>query len=562
MELTNKRLMSTVFTVAIVVLLYLSGPSSAITVALNSISNIYAGQRASISANVSINDYEFIMTTGAVNLTLSNSSGLITYCALPINGTNTNLAVTCSDNQTATVSSSTTSAFAYGYGYGYTSGYGYAPVQGYQSTYAYTYGYGYNNSGVWAATNLAYTISMPIPVSYGAGTFTANVSVMAGSTTVSTSGQTFTVTAQTSLPSRGVAGARIDEVYLNPSGNDTAALTCNGEWVEIYNNGTSTANLTGWIVSNAEGQNITIGSTTVASDSSVAATAGGYTVVCYNASMAYLDWLDNSEDSVLLYNSSGTLWDIISYSASTFAGTPLVTTNESAAVAAPPLFSVQASGYWFVQNVSVILAANGTVSATNTSSRGTVNPGWTNTQTITMAQGWNLISLPVTPSNTSINESLTSVYGNYILVYGYNASVSPGWISYNPYALSPGANSLNFTSNTQGYWIKVNETTNSTNLTNTGTLATSTAIGLVSGWNLIGYPTLATATVNATLNSIAGQYILVYGYNVSASPAWVSYNPYALSPGANSLNYSTPGYGYWIKVNATTATLTVTGSTS
>ncbi|MFH0859929.1 MAG: hypothetical protein V1921_01900 [Candidatus Altiarchaeota archaeon] len=159
-------------------------------------------------------------------------------------------------------------------------------------------------------------------------------------------------------------------------------------------------------------------------------------------------------------------------------------------------------------------------------------------------------------AQTLISTALSSINGQYILVYAYNASASPAWVSYNPYALSPGSNSLNYTSVQWGYWVKVNASSATLNVT--GTQPSSTAIGLVSGWNLIGYPKTTTQLLSTTLSGINGQYILVYGYNASASPAWVSYNPYALSPGSNSLNYSIAGYGYWVKVNASSATLTVT----
>ena len=74
----------------------------------------------------------------------------------------------------------------------------------------------------------------------------------------------------------------------------------------------------------------------------------------------------------------------------------------------------------------------------------------------------------------------------------------------------------------------------------------STPITLHVGWNLVGYPRSAPAPVAEALVSIAGKYLVVYGYrpDTPADP-WRCYDVGA-SPGSNTLLSLDPGQGYWI----------------
>lgn len=62
--------------------------------------------------------------------------------------------------------------------------------------------------------------------------------------------------------------------------------------------------------------------------------------------------------------------------------------------------------------------------------------------------------------------------------------------------------------------------------------------------------------VTTALASIAGEYSIVWGYNASdISDPWKKHVPGAAI--GNDLASFTPGFGYWVRVNATSATLTV-----
>ena len=178
----------------------------------------------------------------------------------------------------------------------------------------------------------------------------------------------------------------------------------------------------------------------------------------------------------------------------------------------------------------------------------------TGSQTISLVTGWNLISFKVHPSNTAIASILSSISGNYDLVYAWNASSSSSdkWLIYDP-AASYG-NTLTTLDNTQGFWVHM---TAADDLVVSGTIPTSTSLSLFTGWNLIGYPSNSDGTLPTVLSALGTNYSLVYGYDSSNSSApWLLYDRTGATY-ANTLTRLQPGWGYWIKTSAD-ATLTIT----
>jgi hypothetical protein len=167
---------------------------------------------------------------------------------------------------------------------------------------------------------------------------------------------------------------------------------------------------------------------------------------------------------------------------------------------------------------------------------------------ISLEAGWNLISLPVTPTTwTSTTEVLASVSGSVERVWSYDA-VAGTWSVYNADG-APG--NLDTMIAGHGYWIK---TTNSDTLTGVGTLyeqfipsgetdapSTPPQIPLAKGWNLIGYyqlPGETTATISNALSTLNG--------------AWTGSSQHLMtftkgsSPSIKSVSVMNPGEGYWI----------------
>jgi hypothetical protein len=258
--------------------------------------------------------------------------------------------------------------------------------------------------------------------------------------------------------------------------------------------------------------------------------------------------LDNHDDTIVLKNASGTVIDSLGYNADDFW-----TAGVLAAVGDP-----------FPAGYSVILQSgvNSTActgvfiggycySATNTSTPGASNPGSTASFSKTLVNGYNLVSIPVIPANASANSTFTSLTGNYDIVWQYNASAASGsqWTSYMP--AYPSLSTLNNTYPGFGYWVRINSSANQTLGVN-GTAPTTTNMTLVNGYNLVGYPSNTVRNVTTALGTLTGNYDIVWQYNASAASGsqWTSYMP--AYPSLSTLNNTYPGFGYWVRINAST----------
>jgi hypothetical protein len=84
----------------------------------------------------------------------------------------------------------------------------------------------------------------------------------------------------------------INEYELNPDGSDSG-----NEWVELYNRTDSNLNISGWSLEPTHGNTVN-----VALPNNTIIPAGGYLVV-YRPDGK--QWLDNSDESIVLINASG-----------------------------------------------------------------------------------------------------------------------------------------------------------------------------------------------------------------------------------------------------------------
>ena len=156
--------------------------------------------------------------------------------------------------------------------------------------------------------------------------------------------------------------------------------------------------------------------------------------------------------------------------------------------------------------------------------------------------GWNLISIPAVMDNTTVSMVLSSIEGNYDIVWAYNASDTADPWKY--YAPGDPWSDLSNIDEKMGFWIKMNC---DDTLFNTGTVPTSTSIDLEIGWNLIGYPSSTEKPIADALSSIQGNYSIVWAYNASdTADPWKWYVP---NDPWSDLDKMEPGYGYWIKMN-------------
>ncbi len=135
---------------------------------------------------------------------------------------------------------------------------------------------------------------------------------------------------------------------------------------------------------------------------------------------------------------------------------------------------------------------------------------------ISLNQGWNLISMPLTPLNNSVDNVFESI--SYSKLFSYDS----GWKV--PTEINPKF----------GYWINVdNDSIFSVN----GFRPENPSINNKKGWNLIGYPYLEETNISQILENVT-----VLTYNNSQ---WYSYHSNRPSY-LDTLYKFTPGFGYWV----------------
>ena len=150
------------------------------------------------------------------------------------------------------------------------------------------------------------------------------------------------------------------------------------------------------------------------------------------------------------------------------------------------------------------------------------------------------------PVSTVITDVLSSINGNFDLVYAWDAGTQT-WDHYDPGATPHG--DLTDLDEKMGFWIHM---TAADMLAVTGSAPTTTYIDLYSnggGWNMVGYPSVTSRGVDAALAPDVGEdYSLVYAYHAGEAAPWRRFDRTA--PGwSNTLTNMDGGWGYWIQVS-------------
>jgi len=164
-----------------------------------------------------------------------------------------------------------------------------------------------------------------------------------------------------------------------------------------------------------------------------------------------------------------------------------------------------------------------------------VNCSTVSTISIPLTQGWNLISLPLQPSPTTVNTFLDNniTGGSYINLWGRDNSAN--WLTYPQLTAYTAMTDVTTGS---GYWL---------NMSAAGTLQVegTTAnrnITLGAGWNMVGYSSVISQGVSDAVENIAGSIDCIWA---RSNGQWLSYDP---TRPINSLTTLEPGMGYWIKI--------------
>jgi hypothetical protein len=162
---------------------------------------------------------------------------------------------------------------------------------------------------------------------------------------------------------------------------------------------------------------------------------------------------------------------------------------------------------------------------------------------VSLASGWNLVSLPLQPVSTSSASVLSGISGAYDVVWAYSGGV---WKVYDPNDTA--GSTLTTMQAGNGYWIKM--TAKNTLLVSGST--PSSSIPLASGWNLVGYNAACAAPSAALAGLSGGSLQVLWGY---PSQGWQFYDP---NNPSGALTQLCPGAGYWIDVSGVTGTATWT----
>jgi parallel beta-helix repeat protein len=152
---------------------------------------------------------------------------------------------------------------------------------------------------------------------------------------------------------------------------------------------------------------------------------------------------------------------------------------------------------------------------------------------IDLTFGWNLVSFPLEMDNTSISHTLSSVAGKCDAVkYFDSTDKNDPWKTYR---VGSSVNDLASIDNTMGIWMHVTE---NCTLAVGGSVPVSTNIVLYAGWNMVGYPSLATGmNVGDALWGTGADRVEVFD---SGSPSLIK----QVGPAYLMM----PGEGYWVHV--------------
>ncbi|MGD0177052.1 MAG: NHL repeat-containing protein [Candidatus Bathyarchaeia archaeon] len=153
--------------------------------------------------------------------------------------------------------------------------------------------------------------------------------------------------------------------------------------------------------------------------------------------------------------------------------------------------------------------------------------------------GWNLISLPLRPTQTATAKLLAPIIqmNDLVTVWGFTPPIT--WSYFKP----PNLGTLTSMVDGKGYWVYV---TDAINITIVGYVITPGSApptySLATGWNLLGFkpqPTIQNETVTTYLASIYPKYSTIWVYD-NLNATWTKGTPdLALAPGEGMWIYMT-----------------------
>ena len=313
----------------------------------------------------------------------------------------------------------------------------------------------------------------------------------------------------------------LSEVFYDTPGSDQYE-----EWIELYNPTDKVVDISGWEIQDNSGSYIIPQNTVIfPNDTLVIAkdTEGFRNLYGFDPDISGMSLsLSNSGDFLKLINESGEV-DMVAWENEITGWDLVANTNES--IERVPI------------NVDTDSPSDWTSHATPKPDTAKTKLNLTNF-TIHLYKGINIISIPLSLENNSIEYVLSSIEGSYDVIRTYE---NGEWKTYDPNF--PEISDLMEIIPGKGYIIFMNS---DADLTIQGfEILTSTEIQLSTGWNLIGYPKLEIRNVENVLTPIEGKYAEIKTYN--PIDGWRSYH--SAHPETATLTMMSPGTGYWVYMN-------------
>ena len=163
------------------------------------------------------------------------------------------------------------------------------------------------------------------------------------------------------------------------------------------------------------------------------------------------------------------------------------------------------------------------------------------TQTISLVQGWNLVSLHTQPADMSPSSVFTGHFDVIKEMRTLRGTFNTAW----PLFL----NSIKQLDLADSYWVKANAARSGIQIT--GAPPTSTVINLTKGWNLIGFPSVGAQETATLFKPLSDRNAIK---TVIGNGEFYMFDSNSMF---NDLSSLKPGDGYWVKMNGADV-LTVT----
>jgi len=151
------------------------------------------------------------------------------------------------------------------------------------------------------------------------------------------------------------------------------------------------------------------------------------------------------------------------------------------------------------------------------------------TQTISLSQGWNIVSFNVLPTDSTVATIFGTLGTTLLTVKDQDGFYDPSQSSI--------FNSLLTISKSKGYLVDVSQVAT---LSVVGVPLNTASINLSSGWNLIGYPKQASTAISSELSGIWTPFVSIKNFD----------GFYQKGGTLNSLTNFVPGLGYFINVSS------------